>query len=308
MKTPQPTLRRHQGTAYPVLLFVTLIWGATFSLTKLALNHMGVFPFLTTRFVIAFVSLAVVTACVPQARRSLTGRTIATGAILGTLLYGGYALQTLGLTSVTPEAAGFLTGLNVVMVPLLAYPILRHVPNRRNWAGAVMAAVGLALLTGIRFSDWQPGDIQVLLCSLFLALQIVVTERVARTENALTLTTVEILVLSIWCGLTCFLPGQHFTGTQHWSIPSVWLAILVCALLGTSFAYAAQTFYQQSASATATAIIFTMEPVFAAIIGWLSFHDPLGLRGQFGCLLILLSMFIADDAIRLSPGLWRSRS
>lgn len=300
-------LLRNRWTANLTLLFVTLVWGATFSLTKGALTYVGVFPFLAIRFVIASLALLLGALLLPNVRRSFTRETYLAGTFLGTLLFGGYAFQTLGLTTTTPATAGFLTGLNVVIVPLLAFPILRSIPTSRNFIGAIVAVAGLALLTGVDIRSIQQGDMFVLLCSVFLALQIVYTERYASRLNALALTTVEIIVLTIWCSLSLFLPGSlgSATGSLHTSIwtgfshPIVWIAILICALPGTAFAYFAQTFFQQSTSSTETAIIFSMEPVFAALIGWLSFHDILTLSGQLGCLLIFLSMWIADPNIRI---------
>lgn len=302
MKTLEPA--RNRWIANTTLLFVTLVWGATFSLTKGALEHVGVFSFLAARFLIATATLMIGAMILPKVRRAFTKETFVAGTFLGTLLFGGYAFQTMGLSTTTPATAGFLTGLNVVMVPLLAYPVLRSTPTGRNWLGAVVAVFGLALLTGVDIRAIGHGDVLVLLCSVFLALQIVFTERYAVKLDALALTTVEIGVLTVWCTITLFLQGlgtiSHTpTSTDPFWSPTVWLAILICALPGTAFAYFAQTFFQQSTSSTETAIIFSMEPVFAAGIGWLSFHDVLSTSGMIGCLLIFVSMWIADPSIKI---------
>lgn len=280
------------------LLLVTFVWGATFSLTKAALLHVGVFSFLTVRFFIAAILLVLLCIFIPKVRRGFDRRTLRNGMILGVLLYGGYALQTLGLLSTTPGTAGFLTGLNVVIVPLLAFPILKSRPTRRNWVGAVVAVIGLAMLTGVRVSSWNVGELLVLGCSVFIALQIVATERLATGQNALALTTVEIVVLTVLCGATLLILPEQGTTVTTWVTPSVLWAVLVCAVLGTAFAYAAQTFFQQSTSSTETAIIFSMEPVFAALLGWLSFHDVLSPLAAVGCALIFASMMVADNGIR----------
>lgn len=297
----------HRWAANGILIVVTIIWGATFSLTKNALNDISVFPYLTLRFIIATLALVGIALCIPRVRTAFTRRTVVSGAFLGTLLYGGYALQTLGLTTTTPATSGFLTGLSVVMVPLLAAPILQSRPHRRNGWGVCLSVVGLALLTGVNFHNWRLGDFFGIGCSLFLALQIVYTERLAKGENALALTTVQISVLTIWCSLTTTLPGQRFSDADTWSNGNVWSAVVVCGLLGTAFAYVAQTHFQQSTSATATAVIFTTEPVFAAVIGWLTFSDALPPLGQLGCLLIFMSMIIADENISLAHWFGRFR-
>ena len=298
--------KRNRWTANITLLFVTLVWGATFSLTKGALAHISVFFFLTARFLIATVALVIGALTVPHVRHAFTKETFFAGSFLGSLLFGGYAFQTLGLATTTPAMAGFLTGLNVVMVPVLAYPVLRRAPKGRNWIGALIAVVGLALLTGVDIRAIDRGDVLVLLCSVFLALQIVFTERYAEKMNALALTTVEIAVLTVWCSLTLWLQSFSTTtghtvisSTGSFTSTSVWVAILVCALPATAFAYFAQTFFQQSTSSTETAIIFSMEPVFAAGIGWLSFHNVLSTSGVVGCVLIFLSMWIADPSIKI---------
>ncbi|MCL6453139.1 MAG: DMT family transporter [Alicyclobacillus sp.] len=290
---------RHRLFAGSVLLFVTLIWGATFSLTKGALAHIRVFPYLTLRFAIATACLALFTLAVPSVRRAITRRTWWRGGLLGTCLYGGYALQTMGLQTTSAATSGFLTGLSVVMVPLLGMPILRARVTRRNWAAVAMAVAGLALLTGLDVQGWRIGDVYGLLCSVCLALQIVFTERAVRGEHPIALTTVQIAVLTVWCSLTTLVPGEHFTSPHDWSRPEVWAAILVCSLLGTVFAYAMQTHFQQTTSATATALIFTTEPLFAAIIGWFALGERMPMSHAVGGLLILASMVVADESIAL---------
>ncbi|KPV43214.1 DMT family transporter [Alicyclobacillus ferrooxydans] len=293
-------------TATITLLLVTLVWGATFSLTKGALVHIGVFAYLTARFFTAALVLTVGALLVPSVRRSFTKQTWIAGTFLGTLLFGGFGFQTLGLKTTTPATAGFLTGLSVVIVPLLAYPILKSIPHPRSWIGAVVALVGLGLLTGVDIVSLHVGDLYVLLCSIFLALQIIYTERYTVELNALAVTTVQIAVVTVWCAASLFLPTARFHrplipdafAVHAFSYPIVWIAVIVCALPGTAFAYFAQTFFQKSTSSTETAIIFSMEPVFAAIIGWLSFHNTLSLSGYIGCLLIFVSMWIADPSIR----------
>lgn len=283
------------------LLFITLVWGATFTLTKDALYAVPVYPFLFVRFLFAGATLVGISVATRTRRRTWNRRVWLVGSGLGLVLFGGYALQTLGLLTVSAPVTGFLTGLNVVLVPILAIPLLRTVPRVRTWLGALLAAVGLVLISGGGLTHLQFGDTLVLLCAVCLALQIVLTEKYAMNTDALTLAAVELLVVAL-CSLFASLStvqGSDVWSLSIWLRPSVLWAVLVNALLGTALAYWGQNMCQKFTSAGEIAIIFTMEPVFAAVISWVFAGVALAGAGIAGGAMIFTSMLVADPSIRM---------
>lgn len=287
------------------LLAVTAVWGATFSLTKDALAFVPVMPFLATRFLLAAVLLIVFTRLRGRFRETYSKHTLILGAVLGLLLFLGYLLQTLGLQSVDPGSAGFLTGLSVVIVPILAIPLLHHTPPARTFVGACLAVVGLLLLCGVQLIHLHMGDFEVLLCALFYALQILLIDKYGRSAHSLALATVEIstvAVLSTAC-LPLTLPGAGFHIASLFQGTVIW-AVLICAIPATAVAYFAQNVFQRYTSSSEAAVIFSMEPVFSAIIA-----AGLGMESMTriqiaGGILIVVSMVAAEPSVRFR---WRGK-
>jgi drug/metabolite transporter (DMT)-like permease len=280
------------------LLGVTAVWGATFTLTKNALQDVPVFSYLAVRFAVASALLVLLCLVSPEARTSFQRRTFLHGSILGLFLFGAYAFQTLGLQTSSPSMAGFLTGLSVVLVPLLAKPLLGTKTPSRVWTGAVVALFGLALLCGTDFRAFSIGELEVVICAGFIALQVLYIEKFGSRENSLALATVEIAVLAVLCALTAIWWPAAAAAPSTWLAPNVLWAVLVCAIPGTALAYWAQNVFQKYTSSAETAIIFAMEPVFAAVIAWLALGDSLSRRQVAGGILIFLSMLISDPSIR----------
>jgi drug/metabolite transporter (DMT)-like permease len=233
-----------------------------------------------------------------QSRQALHTRSLwVIGIILGSFLFMGYALQTLGLQTIAPAISGFLTGLNVILVPIMAIPLLHRAPSHKTWMAAALALLGLALLNGISsMGHWSSGEIFTLGCAVFIALQMVYVDKWAPGLDSIALTAVEIGTVAV---LSLFISLIHPDSLLHWHAWDhlvVWSAVVVNGVLGSAFAYWAQTRYQQMTSATYVAVIFTMEPVFAAVIAVLFLHEALRLPVVFGGALIVGSMLLADGA------------
>jgi drug/metabolite transporter (DMT)-like permease len=288
----------HRWLANAALLLVTLVWGATFTLTKGALQAVSVFPYLSIRFTIATILLVVLSVMSPRTRKSFQIRTVLLGCSLGILLFGAYALQTFGLQYTSASAAGFLTGLSVILVPLLGLPLFRIIPHPRSWYGTAIAVMGLGMLCGRDLFHFAVGDLLVLCCAVFLALQILVIAKYGREEDSLALATVEIGVLTICCLIWNGLHANNFPDLRVWLHPNVTWAILICAIPGTALAYWAQNAFQKLTTAAQTALIFSMEPVFAAIVARLTIQEALSATAGIGCLLIFMGMLIADPSLK----------
>ena len=284
------------------LILVTAIWGVTFVQVKDAVEIYPLFAFLAIRFVIASAVLA------PFAATRLRGfdrRGLVAGTALGGLLALGYGLQTAGLSRTTVSSTGFITGLCVVLTPVIAYVLLRDRIPAAAWIGVAIATVGLALLTGIDAGS-PLGDALVLGGAAAYALQIVLLERYAPHYDPVAFTLVEMLAACV--GFTAIaLARGELTVPHGWT---VWGALIVTGVFASALAFVIQTWAQKRTSATRTALAFSAEPVFAAFFGYVLAGDRLGALGWSGCALILVGIVISEPAaarvfstaLRRAPG------
>ena len=270
-----------------LLLLVTLIWGSTFVLVQQAVERSPVFAFLCLRFVLATVVLCLLFG---RRLRSLRPRMVAAGTIIGLFLFAGYAFQTVGLQYTSSSKAGFITGLSVVIVPVLSALLLRQVPERQALFGVILATIGLALLTLGRDLTPARGDLIVLGCAFCYALHIIAVSRYAPQTDALALTIVQVAVVAVASGVVAAFGGD-------WEQPiagDVLGAAAFTGVLGTALAFAVQNSVQTWTTATHTALIFAAEPVFAGLFGYWLAGDRLTSWALAGCGLILLGMLVAE--------------
>jgi drug/metabolite transporter (DMT)-like permease len=286
-----PVSRKRQIVADSTLVAATFVWGATFVLIKDVVEQVTPMLFLTVRFAFASVALALL---ITAARRwsGLSLREVKWGAILGLFLWAGYAFQTVGIQTTTASNAGFITGLSVILVPVFGLFLLHARPDRWSWMGVVMATLGLGMLS-LRFENginFNSGDPLVLGCAVAFAVQIVLISRAAPKADPFRLTFVQILtagVLNGVCALFFEPPVAHLS-------PEIWGAAAFMGVVATAMALGAQTVVQRFTTAVHTALIFTLEPVFAAIFGvWLQ-NDQLTGLALLGAVLILSGMLVAE--------------
>jgi drug/metabolite transporter (DMT)-like permease len=269
-----------------ILIAVTAVWGVTFVQVKDAVAIYPLFAFLALRFAIASCTLAV-----PGGSRLKTlGRDGTIGAALaGTLLGAGYALQTAGLERTSVSSTGFITGMYVVLTPLLALALFRVRIGRAAWLGVGLATVGLALLSGIHGGSVL-GDLLVLAGAAVYSLQIVLMERFAPRFDAVAFTLVE--MIAAFAGLLVVAVASGQLSVPHgWT---VWGALLVTGVFASALAFLAQTWAQRKASATQTALAFSLEPVWAAFFGFTLAGDRLGTTAWIGGLVIMAGIVLAE--------------
>lgn len=271
-----------------VLIAVTAVWGVTFVQVKDAVAIYPLFAFLAVRFLIATATLAV-----PAAPRlaSLGRRGLASAALAGCLLGGGYALQTAGLERTSVSATGFITGLQTVLTPVLALVVFRTRVGVNAWLGVGLATVGLALLAGIHRGH-VAGDLLVLAGAASYALQIVLMGRFAPAYDALAFTLVEMAVSFVGLGAVTLSLGQ-LSWPHGWT---VWGALLVTGVFASALAFLAQTWAQRRTTATRTALAFALEPVWTAFFGITLAGDRLGTAGWAGCVVIFAGIVVAERA------------
>lgn len=279
-----------------VLVLVTFVWGATFIVVQDAIRDIPVFAFLAIRFLSAGVILLFAALLLKRGQAAL--RMISmwkSGLILGFWLFAGYAFQTLGLMYTTAAKSGLITGLCVALVPVFSIFLLRHTPPRGAFIGVGIALVGLFLLSGIRTGSVNIGDLLTLFCAISFAIQIVLMAKHARENDPLALAAVQILFVGILSEISSLLlreSPQRITASL--SVPTVWIALLICSLLATVIAYFAQAAFQRYTTATKTALIFSLEPVFAALVAVWYGGESLTLTSIFGGILIVAGMLTAE--------------
>jgi drug/metabolite transporter (DMT)-like permease len=277
---------------FVALVLVTAVWGVTFVQIKDALELYPLFAFLAVRFAIAVATLAVP---VGARLRTLGMRGLFAGASLGALLAAGYGLQTAGLQRTTVSAAGFVTGMYVVLTPVFALALFRIRAGLAVWVGVGLAVAGLGMLSGISAGS-PSGDLLVLAAAALYALQIALMERFAPRYDPLAFTTVEMAAAFVGFAAIAVAAGQVHV-PRGWT---VWGALLVTGVFASALAYLVQAWAQQRTSANRTALVFALEPVFAGIFGYALAGDRLGALGWTGCAVILSGIAVAEPAAAAS--------
>ncbi|MFD2369908.1 DMT family transporter [Brevibacillus sp. GCM10020057] len=283
------------------LLLIAFIWGTTFLVVQQAIASLPPNTFNAVRFTIAALFLLVVHAVLyRQQWKAWRKPMLKAGAILGFWLCLGYALQTVGLLYTTPSKAGFITGLSVVLVPLFSLLLLKDRVKPAAIIGVILAAAGLYLLTQNQEFSFNLGDLLVFGCAICFAMQIVFTGKYAPHFPALPLAIVQLGTVAMLSWLYAFFfedysrafdPGVLFR-------PEVALGLIVTSIFATALAFLAQTALQKQTSSTRVALIFALEPVFAALTSFVFIHEVLNGRQLSGCLMIFVGMILAELPIQ----------
>lgn len=276
------------------LAFATVIWGATFVVVKEALNHASVFAFMAVRFALATVVMAGIYA---RSMRHFTRRDLWAGVQIGFFMFAGYAFQTLGLRLTSPSKAGFITGFSVVLVPLLMTVLWGRKSNAWVWGGALAALVGLYYLSVPTegFAALNQGDLLVLGCAVVFAFHIIFVGLYSPNHSVAALSLIQVATTGVLS--LAALPLLFATGWEPprlvWTASLVW-AVLITAIGATAIAFTVQVWAQKYTTATHTAILFSLEPVFAALTSYIVLSERLSSRALFGAALILAGIVLAE--------------
>lgn len=280
------------------LIGVTAVWGLTFPMVKCAVEScdsirggfgleratpIDPFLFLGIRFAIAAAVLFLMGARVP---RGMAGP----AAGLGVALFGGYVFQTLGLQKTSASNVAFVTGLYVLMVPLLAAAFTRRAPAATTIVGAVAATAGLFLMASPAGLTLGPGEILVLGCAASFAVHIFATGRVARRVDPIDFVLIQSIVAAVLALGAAGARGDVALPRDG----SIWIALVITGVLASALAFVLQTRAQRHIPASRTAVILTAESVFGGLFGFLMLGERLGLRGTGGAVLIVAGILIAE--------------
>jgi drug/metabolite transporter (DMT)-like permease len=283
--------------AHLLLLGVVIVWGSTFVLVKDALADISPLLFNLLRMGLA-------TACLGLVYRRhigrMNGRTIFFGCLTGFFLAMGYQFQTAGLRLTTPSKSAFITGMVVVIVPLLLVvprlrPAASHAPGWNAYCGALLAFAGIVLLTapahsGLDFHRMNAGDLLTLGCALGFAFHMLALAHFSPRVPFEQLAVLQVAFATVFMAASLPLFERPFL---HWSVRVV-VALMIASVLATAAAFTIQSWAQQFLPATHTALLLTLEPVFAWITSFLFLGERLGLRSGAGALLIFAGIGVTE--------------
>ena len=277
--------RRTALLATAALLAITACWGSTFFLIKDLLDRLPVLDFLAVRFAIASVA---VWALAPRALSRLSGASVRHAVVLG-LLYGvGQILQTAGLAHTPASVSGFITGMYVVSTPVFAALLLRTRITGVTWGAVALAMIGLGVLTLSGFSVGY-GEALTFVAALLYALHIVGLGAWSDARQTIGMTIVQLMVITVVCFVVTAPDGVELPGTAR-----DWFSVVYMAVFAGALALAGQTWAQAHLAPTRTAIIMSMEPVFAAVFAVLLGGEPTTVRMLVGGALVLTAMLVVE--------------
>jgi len=271
------------------LLGIVVIWGSTFAIVKGILDQIMPFAFLAYRFFWAAFILCLI---FWKRLKNIDKIILRKGFLVGIFLFLGYTFQTVGLKYTTATKAGFITGLSVVLVPIISHFFIREKIYKNSILGVILAVIGLGFLNYNSSFNYNFGDFLVLLCAISFAMHIISVGLYARKVDYVLLVIVQlttVFVLSFLMALFFERPGIHLY------YPSgVWWSIILTGIFATALAFYMQNKFQRYSTATKTAIIFSGEPIFGAIFAYLLLGEKVGLIAWIGGLLIIFGMIISQ--------------
>jgi len=272
------------------LVLITFIWGATFTIVKSALEDIEPFAFLVLRFGLASLILLPLIWFKSDFKR-LPWKA---GSLAGIFLFIGYMAQTVGLQYTTASKSGFITGLAVVMVPIFAAVFEKKSLGRWTAVSVTLAVSGLYLLTNPQAQSFNQGDAWTLLCAVGFALHVIALDYYTRRVDYIGFFFIQILMVALLSAVVLPFENSTLHILEHGLTWNVIGALVVTAVFATALAFFLQNWAQRITTATRTALILTLEPVFAALTGYVVLSEMLGVSGIVGGVLILAAIILAE--------------
>ena len=263
------------------LLAVAAMWGISFVWMKDILDQQDVYSFLVSRFLVAAIAMIAIR---PKVLKQFNKDLVLKGLVIGAALGAGYIFQTLGLERTTPAITGFITGLYVVITPLLAFLFLKEKLTFAICFYILLAVAGLAVLS---IEGWSvgTGEIFVLISAALFALHIILLGSWSRSFDAYALTVIQLTSCALVAAIPALINGYKAPPDMQ-----VWSVVLFTAVFATAFAFVIQTWSQARISTTKVAVILTMEVVFAALFSFMYGMEPFTLRLAIGGGMVLIAM------------------
>ena len=284
------------------LLFNTLIWGGTFALIKNAFSDISPLLFLGLRFTIAAL---IFLPFVYTSLKKTNKQTLIAGSILGFFYFTGFTAQSLGLNLTTATKSGFITGTFVIFIPILQLIIEKRKPKWFNLLSVFLVLIGLILLSSkgenaLDFikqlgSDFNLGDLLTLLCAILFAFQVVYVDVFTKKYEYLPMVFVQLLITGIGGFILSFIFSVSALETVKFTFnTTVIIAVLYTAIFASIIATVIQLKFQKFVSPTKAGIIFSIEPIFAAVFAYFLLSEKISNFGLIGCVLIFIGLIVSE--------------
>ncbi len=269
------------------LILTTILWGTTFIITKTMIQEVPVFLYLGLRFLIALIGFAPFFYRLNEINKNI----VLFGSVAGFLYFLAIVFQTYGLQTTSAGKAGFITGLASVMVPFIVWIFYKKPLDKKIWIAVCLSILGLALLMLEGESGIIIGDILVLICAFFCALFIIMNDKYVRIVDVYLYSIVQLIVITMLCFSFSFLINEDYDLAS--ANIGFWLIMIYMGLIVTTLTFFFQNWSQKYIEPSKTAIIFTLEPVFAVLFAsWIIGSEVLSWLGWLGCGLIFIAILI----------------
>lgn len=273
--------------AVVALLLVGFVWGAAFVLMKDAIEEQPYMDFLATRFTLAALAMYLIR---PKVASRFEPGDLKFGAIAGGALAAAYITQTVGLGLTTASISGFLTGLYVVLTPLFAWLFLKQKISLKIAIGALLAVVGLGILSGAATTvEFQVGQIWLIICAVLFAVHILVLGKYGQGRDSYRFAMLQIAFVALVSWVFALVDGYQAPPNG-----SVWFAIVFTALLSTVFAFWVQTWAQTIIEPSRVALLITSEVIFTALIAVGVGQEPITLTMVVGGSIMVVAMLLVE--------------
>lgn len=284
--------KQHTLQADLLLLLVALIWGFGFVAQRVGMDHIGPYTFNGIRFLLGGLCLLPLTlkrTTVPMMHKKQQIPVITAGLLAGGVLFIAATLQQVGLQYTTAGKAGFITGLYVVLVPMIGL-LLRQGTNAGTWLGAVTAAVGLYLLSVTEELRIEPGDLLEMVGAVFWAIHVLLLSYLSPRTVPVRLAMIQFFV----CGVLSLATGVVLESITLEAIVGAAVPIFYGGVCSVGAGYTLQVVVQRKAHPSHAAILLSLESPFAALGGWLLLNEVLSGRALTGCCLMLAGMLLSQ--------------
>jgi len=282
---------RYHPKSIAMLWLTALIWGFAFVAQRAGMEHIGPFMFNGLRFLLGSLSLIPLIAFLKHKEASgiISGDLVKGGVVAGLVLFTAASLQQAGMVYTTAGKAGFITGLYVVLVPLLGL-FIGQKTSKNLWIGAIIAVCGLFMLTFSGNLLIGKGDLLVLLSAFFWAVHVQLINKLVKKLPALPLSSFQFAV----CGILSLVASFIFETTSTENVRMATIPLLYGGLLSVGVAYTLQVVAQRHVHPAYASIILSFETVFAAVGGWLILNETFTTKNLAGCLLMLAGILVVQ--------------
>ncbi|MFL0269057.1 DMT family transporter [Candidatus Clostridium radicumherbarum] len=278
---------KKQFKADILLILITFFWGSSCLMTKIGLDEIQGFNLIALRFIIAFLLSASV---FWKRFMTINVKTVKYAAILAGILSAVFVFMTFGVKYTTASNAGFLTCLAGVFIPLILFILLKQTPKINVVISICLAFLGICLLSLNQQLQFNKGDLLCILCSLAFAVHIIATGILTRGVDSVSLGVLQLGFVGVYSMIFSFI----FENPKLPSTNQFWFTVLALSIFCTAIAFIVQTVAQKDTTSTHTGLIFSLEPVFAAILAFIFAGEILSIRGYLGAVILIISILLVE--------------